>query len=399
MTTDLRTLPHPRRPTSRAVPAVVAPALFLLTGGVLSAADHEALAAWGWDVADHHGVPWPSSLALLPGGWLKTVAFAGTGAALIALATALPARRPRAEPVDLRGGAGRGRLPARPPGGDPVVARVLDAVVAGRVHAGGFAVAGVAGVVAIGASRRRADLALAGLLLGVAVARRDAGLVRVPRRLLLLGHRIGGTDPRERTGAPHRSRVGTSKRDCSRRVDCGRTTRSTGAGRAGDLRRGHPARGVSVRRLSLLLILTILWALLSMPTPRWRPAASERCRSTRTPCARAGRRREPSTSAFADAGPTVVRFFSSDPSVAQVPVSITIPAGQTTGTFTITSNAAAPPTIVQIMGATPDNISRTHNLSVNAATPAGPSLSSVSFVPTSIVGGQNATGTVRFSGP
>ncbi len=103
--------------------------------------------------------------------------------------------------------------------------------------------------------------------------------------------------------------------------------------------------------------------------------------------------------AFADPDPTVVRFFSSDPSVAQVPVSITIPAGQTTGTFTITTNAAAPPTIVQIMGATPDNISRTHNLSVNPATPSGPTLTSVSFVPTSVVGGQNATGTVRFSAP
>ncbi len=101
---------------------------------------------------------------------------------------------------------------------------------------------------------------------------------------------------------------------------------------------------------------------------------------------------------FADPQPTVVRFFSSDPSVAQVPTSITIPAGQTTGMFTVTSNAAAPPTIVQIMAATADNISRTYNLSVNAATPAGPSLSSVSFVPTSIVAGQNATGTVRFSG-
>jgi hypothetical protein len=100
---------------------------------------------------------------------------------------------------------------------------------------------------------------------------------------------------------------------------------------------------------------------------------------------------------FPDPGPTVVRFFSSDPSVAQVPVSITIPAGQTTGTFTVTSNASAPPTIVQIMAATSDNISRTYNLSVNPATPAGPSLSSISFVPTSIVGGQNATGTVRFT--
>jgi hypothetical protein len=100
---------------------------------------------------------------------------------------------------------------------------------------------------------------------------------------------------------------------------------------------------------------------------------------------------------FPDTGPTVVRLFSSTPSAAQVPASITIPAGQQTGTFTITSNAASPPVIVQIMGATPDNISRTHNMSVNAATPAGPSLASVSFVPSSIVGGQNATGTARFT--
>ncbi len=100
---------------------------------------------------------------------------------------------------------------------------------------------------------------------------------------------------------------------------------------------------------------------------------------------------------FADPQPTVVRLFSSDPAAAQVPVSITIPAGQTTGTFTITSNAAAPPENVTITGATPDNGSRTHILSVNAATPAGPSLSTISFVPTSVVGGQNATGTVRFT--
>lgn len=102
---------------------------------------------------------------------------------------------------------------------------------------------------------------------------------------------------------------------------------------------------------------------------------------------------------FADPGPTVVRLFSADPSAAQVPTSITIPAGQTTGTFTITSSATAPETIVQITGATPDNISRSHLLSVNAATPAGPSLSSVSLTPTSVVGGQNATGTVRFTAP
>jgi hypothetical protein len=103
--------------------------------------------------------------------------------------------------------------------------------------------------------------------------------------------------------------------------------------------------------------------------------------------------------AFPDPDPTVVRLLSLDTSVAQVPASITIPAGQQIGTFTITSNAAAAPTIVQIWAFTPDNALRTYNLSVNAAQPAGPSLSSISFVPTSIVGGQNSTGTVRFTAP
>jgi hypothetical protein len=80
-----------------------------------------------------------------------------------------------------------------------------------------------------------------------------------------------------------------------------------------------------------------------------------------------------------------------------MPATVVVPAGATSVTFPIATNAAAPPTIVQLMAAI-DNVPRTANLSVNAATPAGPSLTSVSFVPTSIVGGANATGTVRFSG-
>ena len=103
--------------------------------------------------------------------------------------------------------------------------------------------------------------------------------------------------------------------------------------------------------------------------------------------------------AWADSEATVVRLLSLDTSVAQVPASITIPAGQQTGSFTITSSAAADPTIVQIWAFTPDNALRTYNLSVNPAQPAGPTLSSVSFVPTSIIGGQNSTGTVRFTAP
>ena len=103
------------------------------------------------------------------------------------------------------------------------------------------------------------------------------------------------------------------------------------------------------------------------------------------------------TLAFPDFSPTTVLLFSGSPGVASVPPSIVVPAGATTGTFTISTNAAAPAEIVQIMAAV-QNVPRTANLSVNAATPAGPSLTAVSTTPTSVVGGSAATGTVRFTG-
>lgn len=98
-----------------------------------------------------------------------------------------------------------------------------------------------------------------------------------------------------------------------------------------------------------------------------------------------------------DAAPTTVLLFSSDPSVATVPASVVAPASQGTVTFTIATNAAAPPTIVQITAAI-QNVPRTANLSVNAATPSGPSLSSVSVTPASVTCGSAATGTVAFNG-
>lgn len=155
-----------------------------------------------------------------------------------------------------------------------------------------------------------------------------------------------------------------------------------------------------MRRLGILLTLLFCGALLvAVPAPA-SAAGSISALSINPDAVRDGGSTTGTVDlGFADPGPTVVRLFSGDPSVAQVPTSITIPAGQTTGSFTITSTATAPETIVQITGATPDNISRSHLLSVNAATPAGPSLTSVSVVPTSIVGGQNATGTVRFTAP
>jgi hypothetical protein len=102
------------------------------------------------------------------------------------------------------------------------------------------------------------------------------------------------------------------------------------------------------------------------------------------------------TLAFPDPAATTVLVFSGDTSAATVPATVTVPAGATSATFPIATNAAAPPTIVQIT-AWVGNTPRSANLSVNAATPSGPSLTSVSVTPTSVVGGAGATGTARFS--
>src|SRR4051794_32476841 len=154
-----------------------------------------------------------------------------------------------------------------------------------------------------------------------------------------------------------------------------------------------------MRRLLLILALSTLGSLVAVPAPAL-AAGSIGALTINPDSVRGGASTTGTVSlAFADPSPTVVRLFSSDPAAAQMPTSFTIPAGQTTGTFTVTSSAAAPPTIVQVTAATPDNGLRQYNISVNAATPAGPSLSSISFVPTSIVRGTNATGTVRFTAP
>jgi hypothetical protein len=154
-----------------------------------------------------------------------------------------------------------------------------------------------------------------------------------------------------------------------------------------------------MRRLVHAIVLSLLGAALMLPTAA-QAAGTIGALSINPDSVRGGESTTGTVDlAFPADAPTVVRLFSEDPSAAQVPTSITIPTGQSTGTFTITSNAAAPPTIVQITGATPDNGSRSHLLSVNPATPGGNTLASVSFVPSSIVAGQNATGTVAFTGP
>ena len=98
-----------------------------------------------------------------------------------------------------------------------------------------------------------------------------------------------------------------------------------------------------------------------------------------------------------DSSPTTVLLFSSSPSTASVPSSVVAPAGQGTVTFPITTNAGAPATNVQITAAI-QNTPRQATLSVNPATPPGPSLSAVSVNPSLLTGGSPTTGTITFSG-
>ena len=102
------------------------------------------------------------------------------------------------------------------------------------------------------------------------------------------------------------------------------------------------------------------------------------------------------TLAFPSDGETTVLLFSGDTSVATVPASVVVPGGAQSVTFPISTNAAAPPTIVQIT-AWVGNTPRSANLSVNAARPAGPSLSAVSVTPRTLTGGSPATGTITFT--
>jgi hypothetical protein len=150
------------------LPARAVTPVFLPTAVVLSIANRPELRAWGWAPLDHHGVPWPSSLALLPGGRLQALSFAGSGASLITLAGALP----RGGRSVLLATCGAGLLaaacPLDLPDGDPGALASWIHSWHAAVHAGGFVLAGSAGLLAIAASGRRSDVALAGALAATA---------------------------------------------------------------------------------------------------------------------------------------------------------------------------------------------------------------------------------------
>lgn len=158
-----------------AAPARVAAPAFLGTAALLSVANESALREWGWTPLDHHGVPWPSSLALLPAGWLQGASFATTGGSLVALAATLPRGGRSALLATCGAGLIAAAFPLDVPDGDPAALTSWIHSWHAVVHTGGFAVAGLAGVLAIGAPRRRADVATAVVLGAAAAAGRTPG--------------------------------------------------------------------------------------------------------------------------------------------------------------------------------------------------------------------------------
>ncbi len=84
--------------------------------------------------------------------------------------------------------------------------------------------------------------------------------------------------------------------------------------------------------------------------------------------------------------------LSDNSSSAQTPVNVTVAAGATSATFTVTTTPVTTTTAV--------TITATYNGTVTATlTVNRPAVNSVTFSPTSVVGGSSSTGTVRLSGP
>jgi chitodextrinase len=89
----------------------------------------------------------------------------------------------------------------------------------------------------------------------------------------------------------------------------------------------------------------------------------------------------------------VVSLSSSNSTAAKVPVSVTVPQGSTSATFSVTTGSVTTATSVTLT-ASYAGVSETFGLTVN---PPPPTLSSVSVSPNTIVSGQAGTGTVSLT--
>src|SRR5882672_2496711 len=99
----------------------------------------------------------------------------------------------------------------------------------------------------------------------------------------------------------------------------------------------------------------------------------------------------------APTGGAVVTLISSNTTAATVPLSVTIPAGGNTTAFPVTTVAVTVSTTVNI-SASYASVTKTASLIVTPPPPPGPTLTSLTLSPTSVIGGSPSTGTVMLSG-
>jgi hypothetical protein len=97
----------------------------------------------------------------------------------------------------------------------------------------------------------------------------------------------------------------------------------------------------------------------------------------------------------APAGGAVVTLSSSNPAAAQVPATVTVPAGLGFASFNITTSPVAADTNVIITGAL--GATRTATITVVAPAPPPLSLSSLTLNPATVTGGSPSTGTATLS--
>lgn len=92
---------------------------------------------------------------------------------------------------------------------------------------------------------------------------------------------------------------------------------------------------------------------------------------------------------------TEVALESTDTTVVTVPASVTVPAGATSADFTVNTIPFNGPGTFACVHGTAGGVTHTDCININP-TPSGPVLESVTFSPTTVVGGSPATGTVTF---
>jgi hypothetical protein len=100
----------------------------------------------------------------------------------------------------------------------------------------------------------------------------------------------------------------------------------------------------------------------------------------------------------APSGGALVTLSSSNTAAARVPASVTVAAGATNATFTVSTSTVTASTAVTISAAY-GGVTRTASITVAPAPPPAVTLSSLTLSPTSVIGGtQSSTGTVTLTG-